>query len=266
MSTIFSNASFPKGLKTRVSSRRFRNSGLKDEHDSLIVNLEGKEINVGVRRFSWVKSRLVKRGDIVIISYFYSPQFILSGKLDLKSGEVRLSFEGNWQEESITLDGKINARVKIWGELDNFFASGSITMEEGRYQTREFSKICLNFLGKPPLLNLTDSRCILKDGSIYGIEGVMDLTDFTNLIPEAEFTTQKVSFGEWKLLSKEEKNIGLKKDVDRKFDILFDMHGKEDSLTNAGSELRYKIDKDRFLRLRMQEDKSIVGFEKRKEF
>jgi len=35
---------------------------------------------------------------------------------------------------------------------------------------------------------------------------------------------------------------------------------------NRGAELRYQVKGDQFLRLRMQNDKTIVGFERRKEF
>jgi hypothetical protein len=35
---------------------------------------------------------------------------------------------------------------------------------------------------------------------------------------------------------------------------------------DTGAELRYKVEKNQFLRLRMEGERTIIGFEKRKQF
>jgi hypothetical protein len=121
-------------------------------------------------------------------------------------------------------------------------------------------------LGKPPVFPFNDSRITLKDGSVYNIEGELDMRDFSNIFPKAAYVSKKVTLGDWTLLSESEKSVGFKKNVDDKVDVVFDTYDRPDQYMESGTEVRYKIQKDQFLRLRMQEDQTIVGFEKRKDF
>ncbi|MDD5584306.1 MAG: hypothetical protein PHV55_04545, partial [Candidatus Omnitrophica bacterium] len=237
------------------------------ENGSVVLNLEGKDIVFKEKRLPWVKLKVVKTGDTIVISNFSSPEFMVRGNLNLNSQECFLDINVNTQESAPVLTGSINARAKIWGHLTNCLASGSINISNGNYQGVEFLDLALNFLGKPPLLTLTDSQITLKDGSIFTIEGMLSLRDFDNLFPGAEFISQKVIFGDWQLLAQEKNNVGFKKEVDDKFDILFDANDRQDEDTlNTGTELRYKMQGDKFLKLRMESDRSILGIERRKEF
>jgi hypothetical protein len=237
------------------------------ENGSVVLNLEGKDVSVKEKRLPWVKLKIVKTGDTLVISNFSSPEFMVRGNLNLNSQDLFLDISINTNENDPVLAGLIDARAKIWGHLTNCLASGSINISNGNYQGVEFSNLALNFLGKPPLLSLTDSQVVLKDGSIFTIEGLLSLRDFNNLFPRAEFVSQKVIFGDWQLLAQEKNNVGFKKEVDGKFDVLFDARDRQDEQSlNAGTELRYKMQGDKYLKLRMENDRSIFGIERRKEF
>ena len=239
---------------------------IKREDGSLIFNLDGKNVWLKSKSLSWLKLRLTKKGETIFIHNFSSPEFMIKGKFNLVSRDLFFDINVNSCEKHPLLEGKISAKVKVWGRLGNYLTSGSINIADGRYQGVEFLYLMLNFLGKPPLLNLTDSEVILKDGSSYKIEGLLNLKDLNNLFPDAEFISQKVSFGEWKLLAQEKTSVSLKKEINDKFDILLDASEKEGSPVDRGTELRYKIQDDKFLKLRMEDDKSILGLERRKEF
>lgn len=238
----------------------------KKEDGALIFNLEGKNISLENINLPWIKAQLVKRGDIIFVNYISSPDFTVKGNIDLAKDEVALNVDIKSWKESPSLKGVIDAKAKVWGKFNDLIVSGSLTIKNGEYRNHAFSHLFLNFLGKPPLFNLTDSKCIFKDGNIYKIEGLLNLSDFSNIFPEAKFISQRIALAGWELVFDENKNVGVKKDVDNKFDVVFDTYNKDDNLTEQGAELRYKLKRDEFLKLRMQEDKTIVGFERRKEF
>jgi len=248
----------------------------KKENNSLIFHLEGNNLLLDSaspaesswlkkRDFSWLKLRLVKRDNTLFIHYLNSPEFLIKGKINLENEEVSLNLDGNWQEDSLLMEGRIKAQARVWGTVSDILVNGSFEVTNGRYQSLTFSRFSANFLGKPPILNLTDSQISLPDGSIFRIEGVMDLTDFNNLFPKAEYISRKVVLGEWQVQGESDKNVGVKKNVDNNIDVVFDTYNK-DEFMSSGTEVRYKVKQNQFLRLRMQDDKTIVGFERRKEF
>ena len=69
-----------------------------------------------------------------------------------------------------------------------------------------------------------------------------------------------------RFLSEEENSVGVKKDVSDRIDVIFDTHETEYSTTEPGAEMRYKLKGNQFLRLRLQDDRTIMGFERRREF
>ncbi|UCC94519.1 MAG: hypothetical protein JSW40_06830 [Candidatus Omnitrophota bacterium] len=241
-----------------------------------VCTIEGQNVLLGTKTLPWLKAKLIKRGSIIEIAYLYFPEFMVKGEINLSKGHIVLNMEGGWQQNSPILEGLTHLKARIWGKLRNPLVSGTVTIEEGRYNGMEFRRLALNFLGKHPLLNITDSKVTLRDGNTYEMVGEIDLRNFENLIAGADFVSQKVSFGGWEILSEEDKAAGLKKNVDEKFDILFDTYSQEDEFSieresysnglDTGAEVRYKVEKGQFIRLRMQEDRTIVGFEKRKEF
>ncbi|MFA5007962.1 MAG: hypothetical protein WC546_01955 [Candidatus Omnitrophota bacterium] len=249
---------------------------LKQEDGSLIVNLEGKDIeffpkdtdsvSIGKRKIESFSAKLVKKDNLVFVNYLRSPQMLARGKIDLEKNEMLLDVDCNWREDSSLIEGDIEGKIKIWGKIDDFLVNGSLNIRNGKYQDTDFSSLVFHFLGKPPLFNLNDSEIVLLDGNIYKIEGVMNLRDFSNILPKAEFISKKVNLGGWEILSEEKTRVGLKKNVNDNFDILLDTYDRDDKSMDTGAEVRYKLLKDQFLRLRMEDDRTIVGFERRKEF
>ncbi|MBU2102823.1 MAG: hypothetical protein KKF80_05455, partial [Candidatus Omnitrophica bacterium] len=182
---------------------------VKSENEALIFNLEGKNIAVKEKLFPWIKLKIVKRGDTLYVSHFSSPEFLVKGNVNIENQDVFLNVDVNTFQEEPQLKGKISAHAKIWGQLTNYLASGSINIMDGVYQGVEFSSFALNFLGKPPLLMLTDSKIVLKNGSSYAIDGTLSLRDFNNLFPGAAFVSHEVTLDGWRLLAEEDKNVGF---------------------------------------------------------
>ncbi|MDD5070107.1 MAG: hypothetical protein PHV17_05205 [Candidatus Omnitrophica bacterium] len=239
---------------------------LTAKNGARIVDIEGEEVFLGQKHFPWIKGRFIQRGTKLTVNYLRSPEFLVKGKILLDTGELSLELSGSWQEESSLCSGRMTVLARIWGRVSDYLSSGTLTLENGRYKTKNVNSFSVNFFGKPPLLNITDSKIILKDGSIYEIEGTLNVKDFKNLFPQATFVSRKVSLGDWEVLSEKEENAGIKKKVDERVDVLFNAYDKENDFMRSGAEVRYNLEKDNFLRLRMQETEAIVGFERRTEF
>ncbi len=165
----------------------------KQEDGSLIVNLEGKDIellpknlddaSLGKRQIQYLSARLVKKDNLLFVNYLRSPQLLARGKIDLDKNELLLDVDCNWRENSSFIEGDIEGKMKIWGKIDDFLVNGSLDIKNGTYQDIDFSRLVFHFLGKPPLFTLSDSEIVLLDGNIYRIEGVMNLRDFSNILP-----------------------------------------------------------------------------------
>lgn len=237
---------------------------LKENNGSWIFSAQGKNIILNGQAVDLLDIELVKKGDFFFLNQFRSKEFMAKGWFNSKAEEFSLDAEVKSQKAEF-LGESLEAKFKAWGGLKDFLVSGYLMVKDGRYKGEEFSSAKFSLLGRPPLLNITDSELILKNGSIYRVEGVMDVTNFNNLLPEAEFVSRKVSLGGWEFIDRD-KNIEVKKDVGKKIKVLFNSYDKRDNFMDTGAEVRYKLKDDRFLRMRMQETDTIVGFENRKEF
>jgi len=231
-----------------------------------MLNLEGKNISFNGRNIPWVKIKLAKIKDIIFINHLALPQYAAKGRIDLGENQLTLDLNGSWEEKSKVLEGQMEVKVKVWGDIGNLFTSGCLMVKGGKYKGNDFNELRLDFLGKPPVFNITDSEIILKGGSVLGIEGMLDLRDFSNLIPNAEFIVQKIFFDEWQMFSEDKKNVGLKKNIDDKFDILLNANEQQDASAEAGTEVRYSWKKDKYFKLKMHDDEAIFGFEQKRDF
>ena len=193
-----------------------------------------------------------------------SDKFFLRGDFDLASGKISGYLEIN-NLKTKRWGGILSTKIKYWGTLTNIMISGSAVIRDGSYKGRDFEYASYEFLGKPPILNINDSEILFSNGSVYKTEGIIDLTGLEGIFPKAEFISQKISMGGWQLLSEKDRNIGLKKHIDNKLDIRFDTYEEQEAM-DSGAELRYNIRDNQFLRIRMQEDDTVIGFERRKEF
>ena len=239
---------------------------LNKEDGSLIFDLEGKDITFRDKNISWLKMKLIKKSSVIFINYLSLPQLTVTGRVDLDKSQLALNVDGRWSGGSGCVEGQIRVKAKAWGSFSNFLVSGYLTGEDGKYKNKEFSQIRLDFFGKPPLFNITDSKVILKSGSVLEVRGVLDLRDFSNLIPGAEFVAQKVFIDEWQLFAGDDENVGLKKSIDKKLDVFLNTNRKRDEVLEAGAELRYSWRDNKFLKFKIQESESIFKFEQRKDF
>jgi len=250
---------------------------LSQDNGSLTINLTGKNISIFsldnkllVKEekldFPWLKARFVKINNMIFIEEFSWPQFMIVGNINLDKGELALKVNGNWQANLPIFEGEAKIALDIWGKLGRFFTSGYLSANNGRYKKRQFSKFRLDFLGNPPIFNITDSEVIAPDGSIFEIEGVLDLRNFSNLIPGAKFSAQKIFIDEWQLFSAESQDIGLRKDLDNNFGVYLSANEEEEERTGANTELRYNLEDDKMLKFKVGRDQTLLQLERRKDF
>ena len=241
----------------------------KKEDDSLIFITEGKDIFVGARKLDWIKAKFTQTGNELRINYLRLPDITARGKMDLISQQLSLNIQGSLDSSLMPFGGeRIRGKVDVWGRPDHIFTSGLVTLENGEYEGMLFSSAEFSFIGSPPILSITDSKITLLDGSIFKADGIIDLNNLNDVLPRSEFTTKKFYLDEWDTIPEGEGGIGLRKDIDEKMDVTFSTKEDEydDTLIDAGAEVRYKVQGNKFLKLRVEEDQTIIGFERRTEF
>ncbi len=236
------------------------------EAGSLKYGLEGKDIIFGNRMISSVKAKLEKSANLILIDYIKMPQFEIKGDFNIENLEVNLNIDASWIEKAGFLKGQVKAHVKTWGFIDNASVSGYFVVEEGIYRGREFRSFRVDFFGKPPVLNVTDSEVILHDGTTLGVEGKLDLRDFSNIMPGAEYNLEKMYIDRWQVSSESGEDITLKKNVDEKIDVYLRSPAKEGVHSGPLTELRYNIKDDKYLRFKMDEEETTLRLEKRRDF
>jgi len=238
---------------------------LDKDNNSLILEVGGSNLTFNGKGMPWVRARLALSEAIAVIPYIYSPQFIGSGQVDLVKNELNFDLEGIWKENSSFLEGEVRIKARAWGGISSFLTSGYLVVGGGKYKGKEFTYLRIDFLGRLPVLNITDSQLVLKNGNVVEIKGVLDLRDFSNILPGAEYNPQKVFIDQWQLFSGDNESVGLKKQLDEKFGVFVDTDGGEKGL-GPQTELRYNWKDDKFLRLKMEEKGTTLRFEKRKDF
>lgn len=239
---------------------------IETQGDSLIFKTEGENISLGEKIFPWIKIKLVKNGDNINIGYFISPEFTITGKFNLKTQEMSMDITVDSWQKIADFRGNVKGKINLWGAVNNLLAAGRITVENGLYKDVEFSRLFLDFLGNPPMLNLMDSSIILKDGSVYDIEGLINLKNPDSFWREAKFTGRKICLDGWDLYSENRKDAGFKKEIDNKFDVSINTHEGYNDNPESETELRYRVQGDKFFKFRLQEKGTALGFENRKEF
>jgi len=240
---------------------------LDREEGSLAFDLTGKDIGFEDKNFPWLNMKLVKSGDIIFINSLAMEGLNAKGEVDLKENRLSLNIDSKWEEKSEFLKGLVSLKLKVWGDLNCFTAAGSLVIANGTYKGKEFLKLSIDFLGRPPLLNITDSQITLKNGNVLEMEGVLDLRNSGELIPNAEFIVQKIFIDDWQLFSEGGKNIGLKKNINKNLNVCLNTPAQEgQEAKNTETELTYSLQKDQFLKLKREDGKTILGFERRRSF
>lgn len=232
-----------------------------DKKDGLTFFLKGKNVKLGDKEIGEIQANLAKKGNILFFNKIKTPKFSGSGTVDLKKEKILFNFQGNWQEDEEYFKGDIYLKAKIWGDFNSFLVSGNFVVTDGVYEGIPFQRLRCSFLGTPPVFNVTDAKVLLHQGSVFELKGELDIRDPENFFPEAKFISEKLFVDGWQIFGKEEE-VGLRKQIDDKFNIEIDTESEE----NSGTELRYSLENDNFLKLRMQEEETILGLEKKKEF
>ncbi|MFO8052416.1 MAG: hypothetical protein R6U54_00435 [Candidatus Omnitrophota bacterium] len=223
--------------------------------------LQGKNLKLGDKEINNFQMETVKRGDILFIDKIKSSKFSGAGTIDLEEEKILFNFSGNWQEETEHLRGDISLETKIWGDFDSFLVSGSFVIVDGVYEGVPFERLRCSFLGTPPVFNVTDAEVLLYEGSVFELKGDLDIRDPENFFPGVRFVSQKLFVDGWQIFGAQDE-VGLKKQIDDKFNIEIDTEAREE----AGTELRYSLENNNFLKLRMQEEETILGVERKTEF
>src|SRR3989338_5958151 len=226
------------------------------EHEGLISEVEGRNVVLSAsaggsplsftnKVVPWFRLRLKKSGGMLFLENFSLPNISVKGNIDLAKGGFSLDISGQWDEDSRLLNGHLDIFAKAWGNKASFLLSGPLTLVHCLSQGTDFSHIRLDFLGKPPLLNITDSEFVLANGTVAAIEGerFLDLRDFSNLIPGAEFKVRKAFIDEWQVYSQGKDEVGLKKNLDENIGISL---GADKNQTNSGpqTELLYRMSEE----------------------
>lgn len=234
---------------------------VKESEKGTVFFLDAQDIKFGDREVDQAKIWITKKGDILFVDNFSSSKFSGQGVINLTKKKIQLRFEGNWQEDTEYLKGDVELKAKVWGNFENFSVSGNFIILEGIYEGIPFQQLRCSFLGTPPVFNVTDAEVLLPEGSVFELKGDLNIRDSKNFFPGAEFVSQKLFVDGWQIFGAEEE-AGLRKKIDERFDIKVDAETEEET----GTELRYSLENDNFLKLRMQEEETILGIERKKEF
>jgi len=234
---------------------------IKKVNNYFIFNLNSDNIKVEDLNLKDFKLKFVKKDNFIFIKELSFKGFLLFGKINLLTEDYALNIAVTRNE---FLGDRFNLYAKMWGKFSNPIVSGTLTITDGIIRDIEFKYFILDFFGSMSNLNITDARVILKDGSSYRLEGLLDIKNINN-ISIFNVIAEKIAFGEWKLLE-QSGSVALRKDIDEKFDISFLIEDSIEKENNAKTELRYKVSEDDFLKFRLEDKKSIIGLEKRKEF
>lgn len=234
---------------------------ISKKRNGLIYFIQGKDLRLGNQKVKEVQAKVNKKGDILFIEEFKSPNCLGTGNIDLENKKFILNFQRNWQENTEHLTGKVSLKAKVWGDFNSFLVSGNFIVSDGLYEGLPFRSLRCSFLGVPPVFNVTDAEVLFEEGSVFELKGDLDIRGGENFFPDVEFVSQKLFIDGWQIFGAEEE-VGLRKQIDSKFEIEIDSEAQKE----AGTELRYSLENDNFLKLRMQDEETILGFERKKEF
>jgi hypothetical protein len=231
------------------------------KNKEILFFLYAENLKVGDKKIESLEAKVTKKGDILFVDKIKSPNFIGTGTIDLNKEEILFNFSKNWQEKTEHLKGNINLKTKIWGNFESFLVSGGFVILEGVYEGIPFKELRCSFLGTPPVFNVTDAEVVLYEGSVFELKGDLDIRDSKNFFPGVQFVSQKLFVDGWQIFGAQDE-VGLKKQINDKFNIEIDSEKEQET----GTELRYSLENDNFLKLRMKEEETILGVERKTEF
>ncbi len=239
---------------------------ISEQNEYLVYALTAENVRLGDLPLNSVEAKVTKKNNEYIITYIKGDIFLATGKIDFSRNFLSLNINVNFPLFLKQVKGEMRGKLSVEGDINKPWIKGTLYVKDGTYGGQNFSRATFSCSGYPPYLRLSDAEIILYDGSRYSMEGFINLNDFQTLFSSSTLSSQEVNLGEWKVFSGDS-GAGFAKDIDSHMGVAFGSSLKNgDETENLGAEFRYQLAEDKFLKLRMEEDRSIVGFEKRHEF
>lgn len=244
------------------------------EKDYTIYRLTIPNIVINDKNISGVKGEIVQKKDNFFIRYIKSNNILLQGKyslnndlpLDIKILFYRLPLDRvNGIFRRLSMQGILKGNLRLYGDIDNLFSEGKFDIDNGNFLGHNFYNAQIRFKGSIPLLKLYDSHIFFTKEMVFSLEGFIDIMDMANLFVNPTYESERVPLGDWKIVSPDGKNnVVLNKD-DEVY-IVLDSSVDNTDLSKESAEVKYKLGKNKFIKMRLEGERSIIGLEQRKEF
>lgn len=233
----------------------------QDKDGYSIFFLSGEDVLVGQRKIGSLHSRITTRGKVIFVDSFESLKFSGHGSIDLKEENFIFNFKSDWFEDTDHFRGDVSLTAKAWGWFDSFLASGQFIISDGSYEGIEFDRLQCSFFGSPPVFSLTDMELFFAGRGSFQLRGELDLRDPGSFFPSAELVSHKLFLEGWEVFSGQGE-LGFRRKIDDRFDIRVETEADQE----GSAELRYSLERDNFLKLRIEKEDTILGVERRREF
>ncbi len=93
-----------------------------------------------------------------------------------------LAFVINCEKESFHWEGEVSGRIDFSGTWQKPILSGKLLSHDGLMGNVAYENMMINFNGAYPVIQLTDSEVVQKEGPSFNIGGNVDLTEQCNFM------------------------------------------------------------------------------------
>ncbi|MBN2483096.1 MAG: hypothetical protein JXD21_02680 [Candidatus Omnitrophica bacterium] len=236
------------------------------KEDYLIYNIHIDGLGWGGFAFSPIEAKIIKKGSEFIINYAKSKDFLIRGKIDYAKNIVDLNVNVHMAMTMEGFLGDVQGDIFIQGSTNNPLLRGKLLVKDGKLVNFTFKETVLFFSGTYPYLNVSDSQTVLPDGTAYILEGRINIRDFQTMYASLRSSAKEIiSIGDWKIYRGID-DAGIGRDVDSRLGVRLGGSSAPNQAQQLGTELRFRLDENKFLKYRIEEDKSILGFERKSEF
>lgn len=232
-----------------------------------IYNLDIRDLALGDLVLSAIEAKVVKKNEQLIINYAKSKDFLIRGKIDYVKNAIDLNVTVHMTMDTEDFRGQVKGEVMVSGTFDHPALRGSIFVKDGKLVDLVFKESSLFFNGYYPYLSINNSEVVLTEGTTYLLDGVVNAGDFKSLYAGLRSSAKELlSLGQWRLYNGAG-DRGIGRDVDSRLGVrMGSATSGKPTQEQLGTELRFRLNGDQFLKYRVQEDKSILGFERKREF
>ncbi len=232
-----------------------------------IYNVDIRDLTLGDLMLAPIKAKVIKKEGQLIINYAKSEDFLIRGTMDYVKNQVDLNVTVHMDMDTEDFRGQVKGEVVVAGAFDHPALRGKLFVKDGKLVDLVFKESSLFFNGYYPNLRINNSEVVLLEGTTYLLDGFVNAGDFKSLYAGLRSSAKEIlSVGQWRIYN-DAGDKGLGRDVNSRLGVRL---GSDTSGIPAqrqlGTELRFRVRGDQFLKYRVQEDKSILGFEKKSEF